>query len=57
MVGELSVPKNPYHTLQREGRDVYIFFDNDEAAHAVRDAQSIGKYLTENTRSASNLTD
>ncbi len=42
---------------QREGRDVYIFFDNDEAAHAVRDAQSIGKYLTEDTRSASNLTD
>jgi uncharacterized protein YecE (DUF72 family) len=29
----------------REGRDVFAYFNNDVDGHAVRDAQSIARYL------------
>lgn len=30
----------------REGRDVYVYFNNDEAAYAVQDARRLGELIT-----------
>jgi uncharacterized protein YecE (DUF72 family) len=37
----------------RGGKDVYLFFDNDQAGYAVRNATSIRKYLEEDIRAGS----